>query len=232
MPYNNVISRTDAASRIPEEVSNAMLKNLTTESAARGLFQRVPVGAAQTRFPVLSALPIAYWVTGDTGLKQTSEVNWANKYINIEELAVIVPIPENVVDDVNFDVWGEIQPLIEQAIGRALDAAVFFGTGAPGTFPTNVVAASIAAGNVVARGTNNTAAGGIVGDIGDMIGLAEDDGYDLRSGIAARSLRGLARKARNLYGVHHAENKTSAYALEIDGVDFALPIRSQCPVGL
>ena len=232
MPYNDIISRTDAASRIPEEVSNAMLKNLTSESAARGLFKRVPVGAAQTRFPVLSALPIAYWVTGDTGQKQTSEVNWANKYINIEEIAVIVPIPENVVDDVSFDVWGEVQPLIEQAIGRTLDAAVFFGTGAPGTFPTNVVAAAIAAGNVVARGANNSAAGGLVGDIGDMIGLAEDDGYDLRSGIAARSLRGLARKARNVDGVRHAEIEISADSLEIDGVDFAFPMRGQWPTGL
>jgi len=232
MPYNNVISRTDAASRIPEEVSNAMLKSLASESAARGLFKSVPVGAAQTRFPVLSALPIAYWVTGDTGQKQTTEVNWSNKYINIEEIACIVPIPENVVDDVSFDVWGEVQPLIEQAIGRTLDAAVFFGTGAPGTFPTNVVAAAIAAGNVVARGANNSAAGGLVGDIGDMIGTAEDDGYDLRGGIAARSLRGLARKARNVDGVRHAEIEISADSLEIDGVDFAFPMRGQWPTGL
>jgi len=209
-----------------------MLRNLASESAAREHFKRVPVGAAQTRFPVLSALPIAYWVTGDTGLKQTTEVNWSNKYINIEELALIVPIPENVLDDVSFDVWGEIQPLLESAIGRALDAAVFFGTGAPGTFPTNVVAAAIAAGNVIARGTNNTAAGGVVGDVGDMVGLAEDDGYDLRAGIAARSLRGNARRARNADGVRQAEIALSADSLEIDDVNFTFPMRGQWPTGL
>jgi HK97 family phage major capsid protein len=198
--YDNVISRTDAQARIPEQVSNAMLKNLQTESAARGLFTSIPVGTNQTRFPVLSALPVAYFVSGDTGLKQTTEVNWANKYINIEEIACIVPIPEAVLDDASFDVWGEVQPLIEGAIGRTLDAAVFFGTNAPGTFPTNVVASAVAAGNTVTVGTNNAAAGGIVGDVGDAVGLAEADGFDLRAGIANRSLRGLARKARNTQG--------------------------------
>lgn len=232
MPYNNVISRSDAQARVPESVSNALLRNLSNESAARALFTNVPVGSNQTRFPVLSALPIAYFVSGDTGLKQTTEVNWANKFLNIEEIACIVPIPEAALDDQSFDVWGEVQPLIEQAIGRTLDAAVFFGVNVPGTFPTNVVAGALAAGNVVARGTNNAAGGGIVGDIGDVVGLAEADGYDLRAGVAARALRGFARKARKSDGERFAEISIELDRVELDGVAFTFPMRGQWPTGV
>ena len=78
-----------------------------------------------------------------------------------EEIAAIVPIPENVVDDATFDVWAEIRPMLEEAVGRALDAAVFFGTNKPASWPTAIVPAAVAAGNVYARGTNNAAAGGV-----------------------------------------------------------------------
>jgi hypothetical protein len=158
--YDNITSRTDAGGLIPEEVSKEMLTNLQERaqgSAALKLFRSVPVGRAQVRFPVLSALPVAYWVTGDTGLKQTSEVNWANKFLNIEELAVIIPIPENVLDDTDTPIWDQVQPLCEEAAARLIDGTVFFGTNAPASFPTNVVAAAIAAGNTVTRGTNNAA---------------------------------------------------------------------------
>ena len=133
----------------------------------------------QTRFPVLSALPTAYFVSGDTGLKQTTEAAWDNKYMYVEEIATIVPIPEAVLDDAGFDVWGSIQPLMEDAIARTLDAAVIFGTNAPTTWATegNLVAEAVAAGNVVARGTNNAAAGGIHGDLSDLLGTLEADGY-------------------------------------------------------
>src|SRR5688500_10945429 len=111
MPYDNLIQRSDAAALIPEDVSNAMLGRVRREtSAVLQMFRRVPVAQAQQRFPILSALPIAYWVTGDTGLKQTTEAAWANKYLNIEEIACIVPIPENVIDDTSFDIWDEIRP--------------------------------------------------------------------------------------------------------------------------
>ena len=200
MPYNNLVSRTDAQALIPEDVSNAMLTNLQTQSAALTLFPRIPVSTNQTRLPVLSALPTAYFVSGDTGLKQTTEVNWANKYLNIEELAAIVPIPEAVLDDITFDVWGAVQPLLEQAIGRALDAAVLFGVNKPASWPTDIVAAAVAAGNTRTRGTATAAAGGIAEDFNILLGTIEADGFDA-NGVAARTtLRQLLRSARDTTG--------------------------------
>src|SRR5689334_10397261 len=105
MPYNSLVSRSDAASLVPEEVSQAMLTSLSEQSAVLELGTRIPMSRNQTRFPVLSALPTAYFVSGDTGLKQTTEAAWDNKYMYVEEIATIVPIPEAVLDDAGFDVW-------------------------------------------------------------------------------------------------------------------------------
>src|SRR3954468_23413828 len=137
MPYNNLISRTNAQAQIPEVVANDLLSGLSNQSAALSLFRQVRMATNQTRMPVLSALPTAYFVNGDTGLKQTTEVAWANKFLNVEELAAIVPIPEAVLDDATFDVWGAVMPLLEQAIGRALDAAVLFGVNKPASWPAD-----------------------------------------------------------------------------------------------
>jgi hypothetical protein len=91
---------------MPEEVSDELLGKATEQSAVLSQFRRVPVGRAQVRFPVLSALPVAYWVAGDTGLKQTTEVNWTNKFLNIEEIATIMPVPDNVIADVDDEHLG------------------------------------------------------------------------------------------------------------------------------
>lgn len=200
MAYNNLISRTDAAAMIPEQVSSAMLTNLMTESAALSLFRRIPLSTNQTRFPVLAALPTAYFVSGDTGLKQTTEVNWSNKYINVEELAAIVPIPEAVLDDAGFDVWGAIRPLLEQAIGRALDAAILFGVNKPASWPTDIVAAAIAVSNNQARGASTQANGGVAQDLNLLFGKIETDGFSV-NGIAARtSFKQVVRGARDSTG--------------------------------
>ena len=204
-----------------------MLSGLTDESAALNLFTRIPVAAAQTRLPIISALPTAYFVNGDTGLKQTTEVNWANKYLNIEELAAIVPIPEAVLDDVGFDVWGQVRPLVEQAIGRAVDAAVFFGTNAPASWPVGIVPSAVAAGNVVARGTNAATAGGIVGDLSAVFGTVEADGYDPDGLAANRTLRGALRNARSTAG----ESLDGAFEAELRDLA-TYPLRGLWPTGL
>jgi HK97 family phage major capsid protein len=195
-----IISRTDAQALIPEDVAADVIRNVTTASAALTFFRNVTMTSAQQRMPVVSALPVAGFVSGDTGLKQTTEVNWANKYLDAEEIAVIVPIPEAVLDDTSFDVWAEVRPLLEEAFARTLDAAIFFGTDKPASWPTAVVPAAVAAGNVVARGTATAEEGGISGDIDAVIGTVEADGYDVTGMLASRAFRGQLRRARDTTG--------------------------------
>lgn len=226
MPYSNVITRSEAQALIPEVVSNEILTNLESESAALSMFRSIPMSTNQTRMPVLAALPVAYFVNGDTGLKQTTEVNWSNKYLNVEEIACIVPIPEAVLDDVNFDAWGSIRPLIENAVGRTLDAAVFFGTNKPASWPNAIVTDAVTAGNTVTRGTNAAAAGGIYGDLSDAFGTVEADGYDVNGLIANTTWKGRLRQARATTG----ESLDDEFAAEVK--DLAkFPMRGLWPTG-
>ena len=219
MPYNSLVSRTDVAAMIPEEVSAAMLTSLSAQSAVLELGTRIPMSRNQTRFPVLSALPTAYFVSGDTGLKQTTEAAWDNKYMYVEEIASIVPIPEAVLDDAGYDVWGAIQPLMEAAIARTLDAAVIFGTSAPTTWATegNLVGKAVAAGNVVARGTNAAAAGGIHGDLSDVVGKLEADGFTPNGAVGNITLKGRLRQVRDTTG------QTIVVADDIPSIRYGLP---------
>lgn len=198
MPYNNVIARGDV-NEVPDDLSTEIVQNATEQSAVMSLFRRANVSKRQNRFPVLAALPTAYWVNGDTGLKQTTQMAWANKILNVEELAAIVPVPENVIDDADFDVWGEVRPRLEEAIARALDEAVLFGTNAPAAFPTNLYAAAVAAGNVNEAGAT-PAEGGAYGDLDETMELLEADGYDPTGWALVKAMRGRLRRARNTNG--------------------------------
>ena len=198
MPYNSLVSRTDAAALVPEQVANDMLVTLSEQSAVLRLGNRINLARNAVRFPVLSALPTAYFVSGDTGLKQTTEAAWDNKYLYVEEIACIVPIPEAVLDDAGFDVFGAIRPLMESAISRTLDAAIIFGTSAPATWVTegNLVADAVAAGNVVARGTNAAASGGLFGDYADLLGTLYADGYVPNGAVGNVTLRAREMQVR------------------------------------
>ena len=200
MSYNSILSRSNVQSLIPEEVASGIIESATTASAALSLFPRVQMSSNQTRMPALAALPTAYFVSGDTGLKQTTEMAWENKFLNVEEIAAIVPIPEAVLDDSSFDVWGTIQPRLAESIGRAIDAAIFFGTNKPSSWPSAVVPAATAASHTYARGTNAAAAGGISEDLSQTMALVEADGFDVNGWVSKTTFKALLRSARDTTG--------------------------------
>ena len=232
IPYNSLTSRTDAGALIPEEVSESMLATATEQSAVLSMFRRIPVARSQVRLPILSALPVAYWVTGDTGLKQTTEMAWTNKFLNIEEAATIMPVPDAVADDIDANIWDEAMPYLVQAFGRLVDSAVFFGTNAPASFPTNINASAAAAGNVVSVSSPTTAAtGGVMADIDNLYGAVEGDGFDVSGFVAATSFRSKLRTARDTTGQKLDAARIGGDLGAFDGLRVVYPMRGLFPTG-
>lgn len=234
MPFNSQISRTDAAALIPEDVSAEILSNLPTMSPILQLARKLPnMSRAEKRLPVMGSFATAYFVSGDTGLKQTSDVTWENKYIDAEELAVIVPIPEAVLDDADFDIWSQVRPEIERALSRAITGAVLYGTNIPASWTTNLGAAGLVAGSTAASQTISGAAysdyyEAILGEKanGDdgLFMLVEADGFMVTGSIAHMSMRGKLRNVRATEGeLIFKTNMQDPTRYELDGTPIFFP---------
>jgi Phage capsid family len=199
--FTNIIDRAAASALIPIEQAREIIKLVAQSSTVLSMARRAPnMASHQRQLPVLSVLPIAYFVAGDGGLKQTTETGWEGLVLTAEEIACIVPVHQSVFDDAAYPLWEEIRPDIASAIGLTLDRAVFFGTNKPASWPTPVDAGARAAGNIAVRGTNQAATGGISGDLSDLYSTVEDDGYDVTGLLLNPRFRGLLRQARNTLG--------------------------------
>lgn len=191
------ISRANAESLIPVEISNEIIKNVPGSSAALSLFKQLPnMSASQRTLPISSALPSAYFLNGDTEQKKTSKAEWDKLTLTAEEIAVIIPIPEAVLDDANYDIWAEIKPQIIEAFGVAIDGAVFFGTNKPSSYPTAIVPACVAKGATVALGTNEDVAGDIIGE-GGVMAKVEASGFRVNGFYADGTLEAKMRNLRD-----------------------------------
>jgi HK97 family phage major capsid protein len=199
MPVN-IIDRSGTQALMPEEVSREILQGMVQQSSIMQLATRAPnMSRKQRRLPVLSVLPEAYFVDGDTGMKSTTKQNWANKYLDAEELAVIVPISEAVLDDADYDIWGEVRPRIEEAIGKTFDRAILFGENAPSAWPDDILTAATSASHTVDL-SSIVGGGGDLYDavigVGGTIALIEEDGFMASGHVAAMSMRAQLRGLR------------------------------------
>ena len=210
MPYNSLISRTDATPLIGEEVIGAFLNEVAGANPLMRMARRLPnMNKKQSRLPVWSSLPTAYFVSGDTGLKQTAEVSWENKYIDAEELAVIVPIPQSVLDDSDYDIWAQVKPELLKAFSLAISSAVLYGTNIPATWTTDLGAAGIVAGSTAASHTISAAAyadmyeailGETAAGVAGLFMLPEADGFSVSGSVAHISMKGKLRNVRDSAG--------------------------------
>lgn len=197
MATNNVITRSNADALIPLEIANEIIKEVPSASKLLPLMRRLPNMTAKQRvLPVQSALPNAYFLNGDMDLKQTTKAEWEKLMLTAEELAVIIPIPEAVLDDSSFDIWGEIRPQIVEALGIAIDQAVLFGTNKPASWPISIYDGAVAKGNTVAVGTGLDVASDIIGKNG-LIAKVENDGYVVNGFIADGSFAPELRDLRD-----------------------------------
>ena len=119
-------------------------------------------------------------------------------------------MPEAVIDDAAPTCGRSFAPGLAEAVGAALDAAVFAGTNKPASWPAAIVPGALAAGNVNVAG-NTPDKGGVVGDLDETFDLVEGDGYDV-NGVAAR------RKLRSLLA-QGARQRRSAARGRVDRAD-------------
>ena len=194
----NIIDRARAEALSQELVVSTIFQDAPKQSVFMSLARKLPnMTSKQTRIPVLDMLPVAYWVNGDTGFKQTSQQAWDNVYLTAAELAVIVPIPEAVLDDADFDILGEVTPRVNEAIGARVDAAVLFGTNRPTEWQNDIITMARQAGNNVSGGavTYDT----LLGENG-VISKVEESGHMVNGAIASMAMRGKLRGIKNTSG--------------------------------
>ena len=230
----NVIDRSRAEALIREQVVSTIFQDAPKQSVVMQLGRKLPnMTSKQTRIPVLSMLPLAYWVNGDTGYKQTSRQAWENVYLTAGELAVIVPIPEAVLADAEFDILGEVTPRVNEAIGLRVDhrhsnalnlqkTLTEFGCNIkrPAEWQNDIITVARQAGNNVSGGISYVS---LLGENG-LFAKVEDAGYTVDGVVAAMgakaSLRGI--KDTNGHPLYKSDMQgTTPYAL--DGAPIYFP---------
>jgi HK97 family phage major capsid protein len=198
------ISRDDLATIIQEEYSNELLATAVQASAALQAFRRVDMGTRVQNLPVLATIPEADFVSESAtevgGVKPTAAATWGNKLLTAEEIAVIIPIHENAVDDATTDVLDELTRQGGAAIGRKLDAAVLFGEDKPASWTSDdLLSAAVGANQTVTVGD---AADGedLGGSILNAAALVDEAGWDPSDLLAPRGLRYRLANLRDAQG--------------------------------
>lgn len=191
------IDKTNVEALIDTQVANEIFEGVVRESKALSMFKRLPnMTSDKTKLRVLDSLPIAYFVDESTnnGRKNLTKMAWDKKYINAAELAVIVPIKENVLNDTSIDIWAEVKPRIVEAFGKKIDNAIFNGTDKPADWRAGLIPSIVTAGAEVTEGDN------LYSDINDVMTKVEESGYNVTGLLGGVGLKGKFRMLTDTTG--------------------------------
>lgn len=196
--YDSIINRAASDDPfVPDPVSSQVIRDMPRSSAVMQLARRVTMPTKSVRMPVAASLPDAFFVSGDTGLKQTSEATWGNLELVAEEIAVIVPIPEAYLADSQVPIWEEVRPLIAEAFGRVIDQATLFNTNKPSTWGPAVVNGAVSAGNAPNEGGTDD----LATDVAELGRVLELDGYEMNGFASGPGLRWRLVQLRSTDGI-------------------------------
>lgn len=197
MAVSKGIDKTNVEALIETQVANEIFEGVVRESKALSMFRRLPnMTSDKTKLRVLDSLPIAYFVDESTnnGRKNLTKMAWDKKYINAAELAVIVPIKENVLNDTSIDIWSEVKPRIVEAFGKKIDNAIFNGTDKPADWRAGLIPSIVTAGAEVTEGDN------LYSDINDVMTKVEESGYNVTGLLGGVGLKGKFRMLTDTTG--------------------------------
>lgn len=175
------INRNDVAGLIQDAYSDTFLSVAGDNSKVLQAFPSVSMGTKTVNMPVLATVPHAKWIgetPGGDGVKPTAKSTWENRNMVAEELAVIIPVHENTLDDATEDVLSNIATLGGKAMAYALDAAVTFGVNKPASWTSPALFKSAVDGGNTVQASAAPGENDLVGAIFQASGELDDDGYD------------------------------------------------------
>lgn len=186
-----MITKRNAEALFSVDEVNDIVQGVIKESAVLKMFTQLPnMTSGAMRMRVLDGLPMAYWVgSTNNGRKNLTEMAWANKYIVPEELAVIVPIKEDVLDDASIDIWAQVRPRLVEAIGKKIDQAILVGVDKPVGFRADLLTSILNAGAYVTQGSSAT----LYSAINDAMVKVEESGYNPTGIIGGVDVKGKFR---------------------------------------
>lgn len=199
---------------LPVEYGREIIRGLIGRSKALELGRRLPDMRGKTyKLNVNANLPVAGWVKNSqaTPNSEGTEINrkpistYAFEGVDItaEELAVIVPISENTladVEDFGIELASELQEQVVGAFQQAIDSAVFFGVGSPWTgFGGLVAGATAANATVIWDGQAGTS---FYNAINDAMTLVEKSGYMPNAILGGPTLNSAFRSSITTLGVN------------------------------
>lgn len=212
-----LISRTNAEVLIDPQISAEIFQQVVESSSALKVMKRLPnMTSNETKMKVLDSLPSAYWVDGDTGLKNTTDVAWRGKTITAEEIAVIVPLPEAVVNDASIDLMAQVRPLVQQEFARVIDNAMLSGIDVPKSWDGGLVEVARNSGNIVklSSSTDYNDFFAKVNGEGGVLSKIEANGFMANGIVAGISVKSKLRGATNKDG----NPLPNVSTMDIDGI--------------
>lgn len=212
MGYTDRVERTGTSRTARERVEKVhaeVIKEAVETSVALQVGRVAPMTQYQERIKVLSAFAGAYWLNGanqaekDSAKKQTTKIEWDNVYLTPEEIAVMVAVPDAWMADSDI-AWEEIKDELKRAFAKAIDLAIFFGVsefGAlPATFGNGIVPDAIAAGNVIAVGSQPAPNDDLYGTVLALGKLLASQGYNTTGFLADPVFSWTMQEQRDGYG--------------------------------
>jgi HK97 family phage major capsid protein len=183
----------DYSGVIPREMSAQIIEEAVASSTVLQLAEIVPMGTQINELPIPKTLPKASFVAAAGGRKPFTELALTTQVLRAEEVAAVTAIPDQYLEDTEINLWNWVRPRLAEAIAYALDDAVLFGVGAPGSFPV---------GGIIAAAYSQVVANGIdaVDGINQAMSLVEAEGITVLGHAADLVVKGALRGVRDANG--------------------------------
>lgn len=184
------ITRKEVDTLVDTQVADEIFAGVVKQSKVLSMFRRLPnMTSDKTKLRILDSLPIAYFVDEEknNGRKNITKMAWKDKFITAAEIAVIVPIKENLLNDTSIDLWAQVRPRVEEAFAKKIDNAIINNEDKPKDWEDGLITQIESAGANIEEGDN------FYSDINDAMVKVEESGYEVNGVLGGVGLKGKFR---------------------------------------